>query len=270
MTKLNKPLTILKQSIGQVTKQKLGKKWKPDEETLSHILDEYQALPKDKRPDIADLNNPKGIDFLTDTTFLLADVKRRFKSVSDTRYSEIGDVYDALRKKMDPLEFMRLTQQKIFDIAERLSKSDKQKIKKLSAQVSNEYGRRWGSWQQVGEGLIRHKKDHKAIFRAWPVSMEELSGVHQNVEALKSLNDYMHMFSLGNKSLKPNKLAGAIKEQSQTLTDSTALSKMLTKPTNTKRPDIPSDFNVYQQQWRELRKDRERDIVATLKDKYQW
>ena len=114
--------------------------------------------------------------------------------------------------------------------------------------LKSENHQRWTYWQQRG-GVLK-RDDHKKIYEFWDISMQELSDLHRNIEALNHmLRRASHDTSKGESA----KLSTEIKKLAQEIVDSDTLEKMTKPPAKFNRPDIPNKPVAYHQQWRTLR-----------------
>lgn len=91
--------------------------------------------------------------------------------------------------------------------------------------------------------------NHKRIYELWDISMQELSNLHQDIEALNHrLGDPINC----DKKNLPS-MAQALQFHSDTIMKAGTLEKMTQPPQNLIRDDIPDDVNKWYTQWRTMR-----------------
>ncbi len=226
-------------------------------------MKEYDDYPWKNKVDLSNLNNGKGRSFLREALFQLADLK--LKPYTDET-DKVGKIFDKLRMKADPAVFIRDVHRHIYITVKKLADADSSEdIIKIASRKWNENGQRWTYWQQRGEGLIG-KKGHKGIYKSWPVSMQELSDVHRDVEALNHLLHYAVK-----QGVDKGLLAKAIKAHTNKMVETGTLKKMTKPPAKLTRDDIPSNRQEWYTQWRGLRTapgSRDRDVLRSLIEKY--
>lgn len=257
----SEPVDLIKNGVRELTQAKLGKAFSADDRLAGFILAEYNTYPFKSEVDLSNLNTKAGNLFLQDALMQIVDIKGLLGS--NTAPTEAaGEILDGLKKKTPRLELLQHIHKSVLTTVRALATEENNiKLIEMAKSESNKNSKTWGLWQSVGEGL-RRNAGHMVVYKAWPISMKELSDLHRNIEALTHL-----MEQARNPNEEIEKLAKGIKILSVRILQDQTLEKMSASPGRISRDDIPGNANEYNRIWKQLRKAsgaRPEDVVQAL------
>jgi len=243
----------LRGSFDAMTKSHFGKTFHLSEKVLDSMAAFHDAYPNKEEVNLLDLNNDKGAVFVRRA---MGEMRFQKKSLqlSAADIPAMYEVYDALCSKADPLELMKDISVQVRDTVKKLAEATTDReVKKIVKEKNQADSQLWADWQHLGEKLLK-TQGHKAIYERYPVTMEELSNLHRDVEALTLLLESVFPDPDDEEAPKPALVVRSIKTHVQTMIASGILEKVSQPPSPPAvRNDIPSKESDYDHDWRKLR-----------------
>jgi hypothetical protein len=226
---------------------------------LNKLNDYYNSYTKKDEVDLSDLNTEKGKNFARkafgDMRFQTSEL-----GMSEEDSCKMDDVYKELCKQTNPVIVLGEIHEQILETVQSLANAKTpEQIEQIADDKSIKHEDLWTQWQQTGESLKRDQ-GHKVIYEQWPITMQELSNLHRDVETLNLLLQRLYDRENGNH-------ISATGTHVKAIIDSGVLEKVSKPASYHEREDIPLDPSEYAKQWRQLRTvegSRDKDVLKTL------